>query len=204
MDAATWDERYRVSGLVWGVEPNQFVRELCERLPIGHAVDLACGEGRNSLWLARLGWYVTGVDYSEVAIQRAVELTAQEDEAVRMRVLWRVADVTAEPPKPRSADLVILSYLHLPPTHGWSLMRAAAHAVRPGGHVVAVGHDRRNLAEGVGGPQDAQLLYVPGEIAALLREERLVVELAETMPRLTPAGTALDTVVHARLPLEAG
>ena len=50
--------------LVWGAEPNQFVREQCERLPVGDALDLACGEGRNALWLARLGWRALGVDFS--------------------------------------------------------------------------------------------------------------------------------------------
>ena len=56
---------------MWGKEPNQFVRQQCERLPVGRALDLACGEGRNALWLARLGWQVHGSDFSTVAIERA-------------------------------------------------------------------------------------------------------------------------------------
>lgn len=203
MDSAAWDERYRAADLVWGAEPNQFVRQLCERLPIGRAVDLACGEGRNGLWLARLGWHVTGIDYSPVAIQRAVELTARESEAVRERIVWRVADVTSAAPRPRSADLALISYVHLPAAERQQVLRAAAHALNPGGHVVLVGHDRRNLAEGVGGPQDASLLPTPGEVAGVLREHGLIVELADTVQRGTPLGAALDTLVHARLPFDA-
>ena len=63
MDAEAWDERYADTELVWGLEPNRFVRAQCERLPIGRAVDLACGEGRNALWLARMGWKALGLDY---------------------------------------------------------------------------------------------------------------------------------------------
>ncbi len=79
-------------------------------------------------------------------------------------------------------------------------MHAAALAVRSGGHLVVVGHDRRNLDEGVGGPQDRALLYAPDELAHLLVGTGLVVELAETVQRHTVHGVALDTLVHARRP----
>ena len=115
MDAKAWDERYSGSDLVWGLEPNRFVRAQCERLPIGRAIDLACGEGRNTLWLARLGWQATGVDYSAVAIDRARELAAREPLVVTARLAWHVADVTVDPLKPEYYDLVLISYLHLPP-----------------------------------------------------------------------------------------
>lgn len=202
MDSAAWDERYRSSDLIWGDEPNRFVRQLCERLPIGHALDLGCGEGRNALWLSRLGWYVTGIDYSPVAVQRAVELTLRQPASVREQVSWRVADVTAAPPRARSVDLVLISYVHLPPPQRHGLLLGAARALKPDGHVVLVGHDRRNLAEGVGGPRDADLLYDPAEVAGTLLAEGLVVELAETVQRSSPQGTAIDCLVHARVPAD--
>ena len=109
MEAADWDERYRSAELVWGSEPNQFVRQQCEGLPVGDALDLACGEGRNALWLARLGWTVTGVDYSAAAIERAESLTAREPAEVAERLTWRVADITRELPPPGSVDLGAVS-----------------------------------------------------------------------------------------------
>jgi 2-polyprenyl-3-methyl-5-hydroxy-6-metoxy-1,4-benzoquinol methylase len=66
-----WDRRYSQPDLLWSATPNRFlVREVAE-LPPGRALDLACGEGRNALWLAERGWTVTGVDYSAVAIEKA-------------------------------------------------------------------------------------------------------------------------------------
>jgi SAM-dependent methyltransferase len=203
MDATDWDERYRGADLVWGTEPNRFVRQMCERLPIGTAIDLACGEGRNALWLARLGWQVVGVDYSAAAIERAIELTSRLPENDRQRVAWRVDDVTREPPRPSSVELAVISYVHLPPVQTIALLSDASRALRPGGHLVVVGHDGRNLKEGVGGPQDASLLYVPEEIAMRLVDAGLELDIAETVERPTDAGIALDTVVRARRPRDS-
>ena len=200
MDASGWNERYRAADLVWGAEPNRFVRRLCERLPVGDALDIACGEGRNALWLARLGWRVLGVDYSEAAIERARALTAAEPEAVRLHTTWRVADVTVEPPKPDRYDLTSVSYVHIEPADIDAMLRDAARSVRAGGRLVVVGHDYRNLHEGVGGPQDAERLYVPDDMAALARDCGLEVEIAETAERPTDDGVALDSILRARRP----
>jgi SAM-dependent methyltransferase len=199
VDANEWDARYADSELVWGLEPNRFVRAQCERLPVGRAIDLACGEGRNALWLARLGWHATGVDYSQVAIDRARELTTKESAATAARLTWKVADVTTETLKPAAYDLVLISYLHLPPDEIHTVLRNAAQGVRPRGHLVVVGHDRRNLREGVSGPQDESRLYDVADIRAVLSEvPDLVMELGETVTRPTPDGDALDTLVRAR------
>jgi SAM-dependent methyltransferase len=199
MDAGSWDERYRSKESVWGIEPNRFVREQCERLPVGEALDLACGEGRNALWLAQLGWRVTGVDFSAVAIERARALTARQSSLHQLRVVWRVDDVTTLVPKPASLDLALVSYVHFPATERDTMLSRAATALRPRGHLLIVGHDKRNLAEGVSGPQDIEFLYDPDEMRALLTNDcGLVVEVARTVERPTDDGVALDTLVRAR------
>lgn len=199
MDAAGWDERYRSKDLVWGLEPNRFVREQCERLRVGSALDIACGQGRNALWLAQLGWQVTGVDYSTVAIERARALAADRDELQRLRISWQVADVTELVPKPSSLDLVLVCYLHIPAAQLDQLLARTATALRPGGHLLIVGHDKRNLDEGVSGPQDLALLYDAGHLRELLVDEcGLTVEIARTVDRPTDDGVALDALVRAR------
>ena len=59
MDSRQWDERYSGDGYEWKTEPNQFVAAELAGLPPGRALDLAAGEGRNSVWLAQRGWRVT-------------------------------------------------------------------------------------------------------------------------------------------------
>ena len=55
MDADAWDERYAASELVWSAGPNRFVEAECADLAPGRVLDLAAGEGRNAIWLARRG-----------------------------------------------------------------------------------------------------------------------------------------------------
>jgi SAM-dependent methyltransferase len=199
VDAKAWDERYADSELVWGLEPNRFVRAQCERLPVGRAIDLACGEGRNALWLARMGWKALGVDYSAVAIERARQLTERERPSTAVRLTWQVADVTTEPVKPGGYDLALISYLHLPPEQITAVFRNAGRALAPRGHLVIVGHDRRNLREGVSGPQDESRLYDADEIREVLADiPDVVVEVGEPVVRPTDDGDALDTLVRAR------
>ncbi|MFD0350852.1 methyltransferase domain-containing protein [Kitasatospora aburaviensis] len=115
MKSRDWDERYAASELVWGVEPNRWVvRELAELAP-GRALDLAAGEGRNSIWLARRGWHVTGLDFSAVALERAERLTADLPDEVADRLTWRHGDARELEAPPEGYDLVLVAYLQLPP-----------------------------------------------------------------------------------------
>ena len=133
MDSKMWDARYDASDLVWGAEPNRFLPPLVEDLEPTSALDLACGEGRNSIWLARRGWDVTGVDFSMRAIEKAREL------ADGTEVDWVVCDVTGFVPD-RPYDLVMIFYLHLPEPQLASTFEHAIAALAPGGTFFAIGH----------------------------------------------------------------
>jgi SAM-dependent methyltransferase len=194
MDADEWDARYAAApDLVWTGEPNRFVVEELAGLPPGRAVDLAAGEGRNAVWLAGRGWRVTAVDFSEVAVGRGRRLGTDRG----VDVTWVVADVRQNVPPPGSFDAVLVAYLHLAAGHLGGVLTRAAGALAPGGTLLVVGHDRANLTDGVGGPQDPTLLYTPEEIVAAL--DGLRIRRAETAGRpVTVDGNtvqALDTVV---------
>src|SRR3954466_14110312 len=105
MDSAEWDRRYAASELLWGGEPNAFVATEVGDLPPGRALDLACGEGRNAIWLAERGWTVTAVDFSDVAVEKGRSRNPDVD--------FRVADVLELEPDEQAYDLVIVFYLQL-------------------------------------------------------------------------------------------
>ena len=194
MDAGAWDERYAEKELLWGAEPNRLFAEVTGSLEPGRALDLAAGEGRNAIWLARRGWKVTAVDFSPVAIERGKALA--RDLGVEVR--FEVADLRDYEPERNAFDLVAVLYLHVEPELLKRVHERAAGALAPGGKVVVIGHDLRNIEEGVGGPQDPERLITPESVAGELIG--CEIERAETVTR-TVAGEerdALDTVVVAR------
>ena len=203
MDSTAWNQRYADSELVWSATPNIWVEQLTQDLPPGTALDIAAGEGRNALWLAARGWQVTAVDFSAVALERAASLAKEQlgDDAGRLVTLE--ADVAAWVPQARSYDLVLVVYLHLPKQQRSAIMSAAAEAVAPGGTLLIVGHDLKNLTAGHGGPQDPAVLYRPSDIVSDIEPAGLDVVRAETAMRsLTDDQDqpvkALDTLVLAR------
>lgn len=205
MDSNAWDARYAASDLVWSAGPNMFVEQLLADLPPGRALDLAAGEGRNALWLAGRGWQATAVDFSGVAMERAAELAAQRLGADAGRLTTIQADLLTWTPEPAGFDLVLAAYLHLVPEQRTPVMRRAADAVAPGGTLLVVGHDLRNIAEGHGGPQDPTVLCGPDDIVADIAPSGLVVDRAETVVRpvaLDDGGVAnaLDMLVLAHRP----
>ncbi|HET6690358.1 MAG TPA: class I SAM-dependent methyltransferase, partial [Miltoncostaeaceae bacterium] len=134
-----WDRRYAEPRLVWSAEPNRFLVEELAGLRPGMALDLACGEGRNAVWLARGGWDVTGVDFSGVAIGKARRMAAEAGVAAR----FVQADLAEHVPEASSADLVVLMYLQVPEPLRTTVLRRAAAALRPGGTLLWVAHDLR-------------------------------------------------------------
>lgn len=188
MDSAAWDARYAAEERVWSVEPNQFVAELAS-LPPGRAVDLACGEGRNALWLASLGWQVTGVDYSPVAIDKAA--------AQPSAVTWVTQDVLTW--QGAGFDLAVIAYLQLPAEQRAVAVGNAWSSLKPGGRLFVVGHDSSNHTEGVGGPKDPAVLFTADDVLDALPDRREIVR-AGRVPRVTEAGTAWGALVEVIKP----
>ena len=196
MDREAWDERYRDEELLWTAEPNRFLVEAVDGLAVGTALDLAAGEGRNSVWLAKEGWKVDAVDWSDVALDKGRELARHED----VTVWFTRADLREWWPPAEAYDLVVVAYLQLPYLERHGVWRGAARAVAPGGRIVVIGHDWDNLEHGYGGPQQRDALYSAEEVAGVLGE-RLDVVRAEQVrrPIETDEGTfeAIDNVVIA-------
>ncbi len=197
MDREQWDERYASTDLVWTAEPNRFVVDELAGLPVGRALDLGTGEGRNAIWLAERGWQVTAVDFSAVGLAKAAKLA--EARGVT-GVHWVEADLRGYQPQPGGYDLVLLAYIHLPRPKFGELLAAAVSALAPGGTLLLVGHDVDNIAHGYGGPQDPRILHRVDDVLPVLAG--LTIQRAEQVrrPVQTSEGerVAIDTVVRAQ------
>jgi SAM-dependent methyltransferase len=194
-----WDRRYSQPDLLWSATPSRFLVEEAAELATGRALDLACGEGRNSLWLAELGWHVTAVDYSSVAIAKARDRAA----SAGAEIDFVCADLLDYAPEDRAYELVLVLYLQLPAEQRRFVLSRAEAAVAPGGIFLLIGHDLLNMTDGVGGPSEPDVLYTPEEIVSELPE--LEIEKAERVLREVADADrpAIDALVRARRPLPA-
>lgn len=196
MDATFWNRRYIEHPSPWSDRPNRFLAELVADMPPTTALSLACGEGRNALWLARNGWEVTGVDFSDVALGRAQAIALEE----HLPATFVCADVRTWNTE-RRFDLVTVVYLHLPEQEMEAAVSSAATMVAPGGTLFVVGHHPDNLEHGYSGPQSLDVLWDEHRLAEwaglpVVRAERV------ERPVETDDGprTALDALVVARRP----
>ncbi len=199
MDSTGWNERYAGGDYVWTVSANQFVERHLADLAAGSAIDLGAGEGRNAVWLARRGWRVTAVDFSEAGLDKGRRLAA--DHGVADAVEFVCADArTWQASAP--ADLVVLSYLQLPSAEQRTVLEHAAAWVGPGGVVFVIAHDRSNVEYGHGGPPSEDVCYdVDRTVAALGGLDVLTASVVERHVATADGDRiALDTLVIARRP----
>ncbi len=199
MNRDAWDEVYAAGEPVWSLDPNRFVAEQVGELTPGRALDLAGGEGRNAIWLARRGWDVELVEFSQVALATARERA----EHAGVRITLTEADLTSTPVL-EPADLVLLAYLQLPRGPSTRTTRAAAAAVAPGGTLLIVAHALRNLEAGFGGPPDPAVLRSVDEVVDDLSGTGLVLrsagEVVRTVDTETGPRDAIDLLVRAQRP----
>ena len=69
-----------------GLEPAEFLVENIELLPKGRVLDIAMGNGRNAIYLAKLGFTVEGVDISIEAVKSALELAKKDGVTITAQV----------------------------------------------------------------------------------------------------------------------
>lgn len=177
-DAAFWDRMYRHrQHEAWSGEPNPVLAQEIDGLVPGTALDVACGEGADALWLARRGWRVTALDLSNVALERA--RAADPDRMVK----WLQADLLVWQPPAGAFDLVATHYLHLQPTERMGLFGRLARAVRPGGTLLVVAHHVSDLETTIGRPPIPDLYFTGDEVAASLAPARWEILFSGTRPR---------------------
>ncbi|MEV7192076.1 class I SAM-dependent methyltransferase [Streptomyces sp. NPDC093510] len=132
-----WERHYRTRR-TWGGRVNPLLAETVAPLRPGTALDLGCGAGGDTIWLARQGWHVTAVDISTTVVERVQDRAGEL--GVGDRVTTEQHDLTSSFPAGRF-DLVSAQYFQTPFALPRSrILRTAAKALRPGGRLLIVDH----------------------------------------------------------------
>lgn len=136
MEPRDWDRRYRLrehAASDLEAPPTPLVMETAARLSPGKALDLACGAGRNALWLAERGWSVTAVDAAPTAIEI---LRGRADER-GLKIDAIVADLEKDEftIAPARWDLIAMCYYLQP-----NLFEPAKRGLVPGGILISIVH----------------------------------------------------------------
>ncbi len=126
-----FDAQYAAEKCYWGTEPDEALEEHIGLIPVGRALDLGVGEGRNALWLAGRGFDVEGIDSSEAAVRKFLDLAEQAG----LTVQGTAADLRQFPIPLETYKLILsTATLHfLRPTDLWVVIDKIKQGLAPGG-----------------------------------------------------------------------
>ncbi|HYN68129.1 MAG TPA: class I SAM-dependent methyltransferase [Ornithinibacter sp.] len=182
--AAEWDARYGENAeRIWSGEPNHGLVVEAGGLPPGRALDVGCGEGADSVWLAGKGWQVVGLDPSGVALGRARAGAA----AAGVDVTWvraELAEVADDLPA-GAFDLVTAFYPTL--FTDTEPLDALTRLVAPGGSLLVAHHADVDAERAREHGFDPTELLQPADVAAGVGEG-WTVAVDERRPRVINGG----------------
>ena len=142
-------------------DPSRWLRSHRHLLPgAGDALDLACGSGRNSMWLAEYGFTTLAVDRNATALETLGHEAGQRGLSIRTQVV----DLENGEPFLQAGTfdlIVVVHYLHRP------LFPALVGALRPGGRLIYETFTRAQAVRGK--PTNPAFLLEPGELLTLVR-----------------------------------
>jgi SAM-dependent methyltransferase len=153
IDREKWDRRYREGAYAERRHPNVFLAESVKDFPVGRALDLACGAGRNALFLAGLGYQLDAIDISAEALSRG-ENRAQE---LGAKINWLRHDLDEPLRLEGGYQLILLiHYVNL------SLLQQLGSLLAPRGILLCEEH--LETSEQVVGPSNPAFRVRPGEL----------------------------------------
>lgn len=153
-----WDAKYASGEYASAKGPSSLLVEWLCFLPRGKALDIACGEGRNAIFLAKKGYDVDAVDISNVAIKRGRSIAAKEN----VKVNFIQADMESYKMPAEAYDLIInFNYLQR------TLAPAIKKGLKRGGVLMFETFTLEQQA--IGQPKNPEFLLKPNELLKLFK-----------------------------------
>ena len=162
-----WDERYAEKEFAYGEQPNNYLKEQLEKIPVGKILFPAEGEGRNAVFAATLGWEVFAFDISSEGKKKALQLAEKN----RVVIDYQVGELEALNYKEGQFDAIALIYAHFPAEIKSQIHRSLDKYLRNGGYIIFEAFSKKHIDylaknEKVGGPKDIGSLFSIEELQA--------------------------------------
>ena len=161
MSKEVWDKSFSDTDFVYGESENVFINRMSSILPEQSKVGcFAEGEGRNAVYLAKLGHEVTAYDQSMIGLEKAKVLAGSNTVHVETVAM----DLTKEKVKPNQYDAAIMVFGHVPKKDQLFFMENMMNSVKPGGYIIFEVYSEAQLEYQTGGPKSVELLYDPVDV----------------------------------------
>ena len=166
-DRNKWDQRYREGAYASRDYPSEFLKQRLPHLKRGKALDLACGAGRNSIFLAQNGFFVDAVDVSSVGLEKA----RKRAETLGVSINWLNQDLLDGWKLPSESYSLIIMFRFV----ALELLPVLPELLERGGSLIIEEHLQWK-GEAVSGPTNENFRVPPGELARIVDGLKVVYE----------------------------
>jgi SAM-dependent methyltransferase len=160
-----WNERFKGKDFTFGKEPNPFLKKYISLLPIGKALDIATGEGRNAIFLAQHGFDVGAIDISEMGLRKVRRLARE----VGIKVQTILADLSAYKIEREYYDLIANFYFL-----NRNLIPKIKKGLKKGGRIIFETYLLEQRTLGTGGPKHPRYFLKSNELLELFKDFRIL------------------------------
>jgi 2-polyprenyl-3-methyl-5-hydroxy-6-metoxy-1,4-benzoquinol methylase len=164
-DQKRWDDRFGKKEFAFGKEPNPLLKRYIHFLPKGRVLDIAAGEGRNSVFLAQNGFEVDAVDISEKGLKKAQKLAKEKG----VKINTFLVDLDQYQIEKEQYDLIANFYFLRR-----RLIPRIKQGLKKGGKVVFETYLLEHRKLGTGGPKQAKYFLKPNELLRLYKNFRIL------------------------------
>lgn len=150
-----WNERYSGNEYYFGKEPNDFFREQIDNVTPGKALFIGDGEGRNSVYAAKVSWDVDCIDVSDVGKEKAEKLAAEQN----VKINYIVSDAFEYSYPKETYDAIVLIYFHVDEDLREEFHKKISESLKQGGRVILLVYEKEHLELKTNGPSSPNVLY---------------------------------------------
>ena len=161
-DRSKWDQRYAEDSHRKRTQPGEFIAQWIDRVTVGSALDVACGLGQKSIFLAEAGFQVDAIDVSAIGLEKA----SQQAKLQGLNINWIQHDLDEYYDLKQKYDLIIVMwYVDL------TLIRRLCEQLEPNGYLLCEEHLTCDNENGEFlGPKNASFRVAPNALREAVAE----------------------------------